>query len=67
MGEAGLILIKFRIAYIYKFIRDIYHEKFPELESLIVSPLDYVKCVKKIKNEMVSKMCELSFRLMITK
>ena len=35
-----------------------YHEKFPELESLIINPLDYVKCVKKIKNEMVSKMCE---------
>ncbi|TPX54170.1 hypothetical protein SeMB42_g00406 [Synchytrium endobioticum] len=37
---------------ITKFIRDKYAPKFPELETLIVNPLDYVKTVKAIGNEM---------------
>ncbi|TPX37228.1 hypothetical protein SmJEL517_g00854 [Synchytrium microbalum] len=37
---------------ITKFIRDKYAPKFPELETLIVNPLDYVRTVKAIGNEM---------------
>jgi len=36
---------------IHKYIRDIYLPKFPELENLILNPLEYVKCVLLIKNE----------------
>jgi len=36
---------------LHKYIRDIYVTKFPELENLILNPLDYVKCILKIKNE----------------
>jgi len=35
----------------FRFIRDIYTKKFPELEGIIVFPMDYVKIVKKIGNE----------------
>ncbi|KAI8092794.1 uncharacterized protein BX664DRAFT_294098 [Halteromyces radiatus] len=36
---------------IHKFIRDHYATKFPELESLVLNPLDYARTVKKIGNE----------------
>jgi U4/U6 small nuclear ribonucleoprotein PRP31 len=39
------------IARIHKFVRDHYKPKFPELEQLILNPLDYVKVVMQIKNE----------------
>lgn len=35
-----------------KFVKDIYMEKFPELESLVPETLDYVRTVKCIANEM---------------
>ncbi|KAJ3225054.1 U4/U6-U5 snRNP complex subunit prp31 [Clydaea vesicula] len=37
---------------ISKFIRDSYAAKFPELEQLVPSPLEYANCVKAIGNEM---------------
>ncbi|KAG2185857.1 hypothetical protein INT43_002295 [Umbelopsis isabellina] len=37
---------------VHKFIRDHYAPKFPELESLVLNPLDYVHAVKTIGNEM---------------
>ena len=36
---------------IYKFVRDLYASKFPELESLVVHPMDYIRVVKAIGNE----------------
>jgi U4/U6 small nuclear ribonucleoprotein PRP31 len=36
---------------IHKYIRDIYLPKFPELENLILNPLEYVRVVMLIKNE----------------
>jgi len=42
-----------RIVLIHKHIRDIYYKKFPELESIVLNPIDYVKCVQKIRNETV--------------
>ncbi|EMR09530.1 hypothetical protein PNEG_02115 [Pneumocystis murina B123] len=37
---------------INKFIRDNYSQRFPELESLVVNPLDYAKTVRIIGNQM---------------
>ncbi|KAL6052925.1 U4/U6 small nuclear ribonucleoprotein Prp31 [Balamuthia mandrillaris] len=36
---------------VHKFVRDHYAKKFPELESLVLNPLDYAKAVKRIGNE----------------
>lgn len=36
---------------IYGFIRDIYGKKFPELESIVFSPLEYIAAVQLIRNE----------------
>eukprot|EP00747_Dinoflagellata_sp_TGD_P185556 gnl/TRDRNA2_/TRDRNA2_42148_c0_seq1.p1 gnl/TRDRNA2_/TRDRNA2_42148_c0~~gnl/TRDRNA2_/TRDRNA2_42148_c0_seq1.p1 ORF type:complete len:501 (+),score=130.63 gnl/TRDRNA2_/TRDRNA2_42148_c0_seq1:78-1580(+) len=35
---------------IHRFVRDIYSKKFPELESIVVSPLDYLQVVQRIGN-----------------
>eukprot|EP00002_Diphylleia_rotans_P009661 TRINITY_DN2002_c0_g1_i1.p1 TRINITY_DN2002_c0_g1~~TRINITY_DN2002_c0_g1_i1.p1 ORF type:complete len:502 (-),score=142.02 TRINITY_DN2002_c0_g1_i1:282-1787(-) len=40
------------ILLIHKFVRDHYSKKFPELETLVLNPMDYVRVVKKIGNEM---------------
>ncbi|XP_004513088.1 U4/U6 small nuclear ribonucleoprotein Prp31 homolog isoform X1 [Cicer arietinum] len=44
--------IENEIVIIHNFIRDKYHLKFPELESLVHHPIDYARVVKKIGNEM---------------
>mmetsp|Transcript_26655 Transcript_26655/g.37522 ORF Transcript_26655/g.37522 Transcript_26655/m.37522 type:complete len:478 (+) Transcript_26655:25-1458(+) len=44
--------IAMEISRIYKFIRDHYSKKFPELESLVMNPLDYASVVQRIANEM---------------
>eukprot|EP00923_Selenidium_pygospionis_P033870 GHVN01059310.1.p1 GENE.GHVN01059310.1~~GHVN01059310.1.p1 ORF type:complete len:476 (-),score=64.84 GHVN01059310.1:181-1608(-) len=36
---------------IHKFIRDIYSKKFPELESIVYSPLEYIAIVERVQNE----------------
>lgn len=36
---------------IHSFVRDIYSKKFPELESIVTSPLEYIAVVQRIKNE----------------
>eukprot|EP00916_Digyalum_oweni_P005837 GHVL01010117.1.p2 GENE.GHVL01010117.1~~GHVL01010117.1.p2 ORF type:complete len:489 (-),score=86.33 GHVL01010117.1:1862-3328(-) len=36
---------------IFRFVRDIYSKKFPELESVVMSPIEYIQVVKRIKNE----------------
>ncbi|CAB5196658.1 U4/U6 small nuclear ribonucleoprotein Prp31 [Rhizophagus irregularis DAOM 181602=DAOM 197198] len=41
------------ILVVHKFIRDHYAKKFPELESLVLNPLDYTRAVKAIGNEML--------------
>jgi U4/U6 small nuclear ribonucleoprotein PRP31 len=40
------------IADIHKFIRDIYSKRFPELESLVLHPLDYARTVLLLGNEL---------------
>ncbi|XP_050310243.1 U4/U6 small nuclear ribonucleoprotein Prp31 [Anthonomus grandis grandis] len=37
---------------VHKFVRDKYQKRFPELESLVVSPLEYVKTVKELGNDL---------------
>ncbi|KAJ7300318.1 hypothetical protein O6H91_Y540500 [Diphasiastrum complanatum] len=44
--------IENEIVIIHNFIRDKYRLKFPELESLVLHPIDYSRVVKKIGNEM---------------
>eukprot|EP01098_Paradermamoeba_levis_P015890 TRINITY_DN8320_c0_g1_i1.p1 TRINITY_DN8320_c0_g1~~TRINITY_DN8320_c0_g1_i1.p1 ORF type:complete len:380 (-),score=86.55 TRINITY_DN8320_c0_g1_i1:716-1774(-) len=46
-----ILEITHEIAVVHKFIRDHYAKKFPELESLVVNPLDYAQVVKRIANE----------------
>ena len=48
------ILSFFRIRQVHKYVRDIYVAKFPELEQLVLNPLDYVLVVRVIQNETVS-------------
>jgi len=53
-------IIEREIMNIHKYARDIYIAKFPELESIILNPLEYAKCVKEIKNEMDLNKIDLS-------
>eukprot|EP00899_Mesostigma_viride_P007101 jgi/Mesvir1/16392/Mv18132-RA.1 len=46
-----LVDIDNEIAVIHAFIRDKYRLKFPELESLVMHPIDYARVVKAIGNE----------------
>eukprot|EP00026_Physarum_polycephalum_P006675 Phypoly_transcript_06726.p1 GENE.Phypoly_transcript_06726~~Phypoly_transcript_06726.p1 ORF type:complete len:512 (+),score=126.15 Phypoly_transcript_06726:118-1653(+) len=39
------------IQVIHKYVRDRYAKKFPELESLVLNPLDYARVVKRIANQ----------------
>jgi len=41
------------ISTVHNFVRDKYRSKFPELESLVMHPVDYSRVVKAIANEMV--------------
>ncbi|CAH0406614.1 unnamed protein product [Chilo suppressalis] len=40
------------IAIIHRFVRDKYQKRFPELESLIVTPLEYIRSVKELGNDL---------------
>ncbi|CAG5090934.1 Similar to prpf31: U4/U6 small nuclear ribonucleoprotein Prp31 (Xenopus tropicalis) [Cotesia congregata] len=40
------------IATIHRFVRDKYSKRFPELESLVVGPLEYVKTVRELGNDL---------------
>lgn len=42
--------IQTEIQVIHKYVRDRYAKKFPELESLVLNPLDYARVVKRIGN-----------------
>ena len=37
---------------IHKYLRDVYSKRFPELESLVLNPLDYIKTVQLLGNEL---------------
>ncbi|XP_063907713.1 U4/U6 small nuclear ribonucleoprotein Prp31 [Zophobas morio] len=40
------------IGTVHKFVRDKYQKRFPELDSLVVSPLEYVRTVKELGNDL---------------
>lgn len=40
------------ISTVHKFTRDKYTKRFPELESLVVSPLEYLKTVRELGNNL---------------
>eukprot|EP00922_Rhytidocystis_sp_ex-Travisia-forbesii_P003165 GHVS01004642.1.p1 GENE.GHVS01004642.1~~GHVS01004642.1.p1 ORF type:complete len:502 (-),score=87.40 GHVS01004642.1:227-1732(-) len=46
-----VIQLDTEILNIHKFLRDIYSKKFPELESIVYSPLEYISIVKRVQNE----------------
>lgn len=37
---------------VYNYVRDIYSKRFPKLESIVYSPLDYIAVVKRAQNEL---------------
>ncbi|KRZ72678.1 U4/U6 small nuclear ribonucleoprotein Prp31, partial [Trichinella papuae] len=43
------------IAVVHKFVRDKYAKRFPELESLVPMPMEYVACVKELGNDILDK------------
>ncbi|XP_028170449.1 U4/U6 small nuclear ribonucleoprotein Prp31, partial [Ostrinia furnacalis] len=40
------------IAIIHRFVRDKYQKRFPELDSLIITPLEYIRTVKELGNDL---------------
>ncbi|KAG0255914.1 U4/U6 small nuclear ribonucleoprotein Prp31 [Actinomortierella ambigua] len=50
--KANLIAVQIdtELLLVHKFIRDHYEPKFPELERLVLNPLDYARAVKRIAN-----------------
>lgn len=48
-------LIKFQIpATIHKFTKEKYQKRFPELDSLIIPEMDYIRTVKELRNDLDS-------------
>lgn len=39
-------------AIIHRYVRDKYQKRFPELESLIISPQDYIRSVRELGNDL---------------
>ncbi|KAL4703445.1 hypothetical protein ACJJTC_010765 [Scirpophaga incertulas] len=52
--EANNIAVEIdgEIAIIHRFVRDKYQKRFPELDSLIVTPLEYIRSVKELGNDL---------------
>ncbi|KAG6459516.1 hypothetical protein O3G_MSEX011422 [Manduca sexta] len=52
--EANNIAVEIdgEIAIIHRFVRDKYQKRFPELESLIITPLEYIRTVKELGNDL---------------
>eukprot|EP00741_Cyanophora_paradoxa_P007337 tig00001107_g7097.t1 len=54
------IEIENEVAVLHKYVRDLYAHKFPELESLVLNPLDYARVVRTIGNEMDMTLIDLT-------
>ena len=50
------------IAAVFKCVKDIYHKRFPEMESLILDPLYYVRTVQLLRNDINAKKYEADLR-----
>eukprot|EP00992_Anisonema_acinus_P002913 TRINITY_DN1170_c0_g1_i1.p2 TRINITY_DN1170_c0_g1~~TRINITY_DN1170_c0_g1_i1.p2 ORF type:complete len:103 (+),score=16.43 TRINITY_DN1170_c0_g1_i1:174-482(+) len=48
-----VVEIETEIRKVHKFLKDHYAMKFPELESLVLNPIEYARVVKALGNEMV--------------
>jgi U4/U6 small nuclear ribonucleoprotein PRP31 len=48
------------MAALYRYVADLYSRKFPELESIVPNPSDYIKTVKTIGNEMDMTLVDLN-------
>jgi len=48
------------IAVIHRFLQDIYRQRWPELESLVPNVMDYVRCIKKLGNNLLLAKMELA-------
>ncbi|EGR30919.1 hypothetical protein IMG5_121230 [Ichthyophthirius multifiliis] len=44
-------IIEREIQAVHKFTKDMFQKRFGELESIVLNPIDYVKCVKLIQNK----------------
>lgn len=53
-------LCELGIGVIHKFVRDNYAKRFPELEQLVLHPLDYIRTVKVMQNQMDCTHLDLS-------
>ena len=49
-NEYGAIITR-EIQAVHKFVKDEFFKKFQELESIVVNPVDYVRCVKLINEQ----------------
>ena len=57
--NALTVQIDGEIAVVHNFLRDRYRSRFPELESLVLHPVDYARVVQAIGNEMDTTGVEL--------
>ncbi|KJE97970.1 hypothetical protein CAOG_08034 [Capsaspora owczarzaki ATCC 30864] len=53
-GNALIVEIDTEIRVIHKLVRDAYAVRFPELETLVVNPVDYMRTVLVLKNNVAS-------------
>ena len=68
LKESNLFVLEIdvHIARIHKFVRDLYASKFPELEEMIVNPIEYAKAVLLIKNATPEAMGDLDLRRVLS-
>ena len=64
INQSNLLVLEIdnHLLRIWKFIRDIYATKFPELEEMVMNPIEYAKCVKLIGNKTPEEMSDLDLR-----
>ena len=66
--QSNLLVLEIdnHILRIHKFVRDIYATKFPELEEMVINPIEYAKCVKLIANKTPEEMSDLDLRRVLS-
>ncbi|SOV21069.1 U4/U6 small nuclear ribonucleoprotein PRP31, putative [Plasmodium sp. DRC-Itaito] len=55
-----ILKIDTEILNIHKYVKDIYSTKFPELDSIVYNPVEYISVVNKIRNEVDLKNIDFS-------
>jgi U4/U6 small nuclear ribonucleoprotein PRP31 len=59
-GNDMMTSIGQEITVIHRFVQDIYRSRWPELENLVPNVMDYVRCIKKLGNNLLLARQELS-------